>query len=653
MMPSFCLRGFLVGSLLANLIGCSDPMPSMVIRTQALDLVSCPGWDSKTAQPELLTPSLHQGSDSADKLALCTELGTSQELTLPNDAPSGFLSGAAGVHFLTSRKLSKLGAAPLTIEFSALIDDTLCFKQLINLHPRSPAEVHDTEIPINQWHRIPTSKFAIGPGQTLNLSTRLIGELPAGITTSDVRVGWGELAIQSEASRPRTLASPERPNLILIVMDTQRADRMTPYGYERPTTPQAEQLAARGLVFEEAWSTSSWTWPAATSLLTGLDPSAHGVLGKRTGFVPHQVETLPEVLQQAGFTTAGFSGNPLITQDHNFHQGFEHFWAADSSVKGDQVVPDALMWLNQNREFRFFLYLHLQDPHLPHKTRAEDMLAFTGEAKPKYPPMSMQDRAFAIQFRAEEGTAGLPDAKKLVPAEMQAWFSDAYDACVHTGDHWLGVLLNQLSTWDLDQNTVILFTADHGEELLEHHNLAHGHELWPELMHVPLIIVGPGVPVGRVSTPLSTRLVASTLATLGTAEPLGLEGDPLLIRPDEIPAEPVFFQTQNGYWKGQRDVPLYGVRQGSWVLHWSPEGRPWNRREEVEGGEFRLFDLSQDPSALINLADQEPERVGELLEILQAHIAASATRAPLTQSRAGQATQALLDAIGYGQGGGR
>jgi hypothetical protein len=147
--------------------------------------------------------------------------------------------------------------------------------------------------------------------------------------------------------------------------------------------------------------------------------------------------------------------------------------------------------------------------------------------------------------------------------------------------------------------------------------------------------------------------VANTLATLGTAEPLGLEGDPLLIRPDEIPAEPVFFQTQDGYWKGQRDVPLYGVRRESWVLHWSPEGRPWNSREAVEGGEFRLFDLSQDPKAMVNLAAQEPERVGELLGILQAHIAASAARAPLTQSRAGQATQALLDAIGYGQGGNR
>lgn len=637
--------------LLIGLPSCADPMPHMVIRSQALDLVSNPGWLSGAAKPELLTPSLSQGTDSADKLALCMELGASQELQLPADAPAGYLSGAAGLHFLCARKLSKQDAGPLTVEFSASIDGKVCFQEQISLHPRGPSQVHDTKIPINQWRRIPPSRFALGPGQTLTLGTRLIGALPNGITTSDVRVGWGELAVLAEAKRPRTVASPERPNLILIVMDTQRADRMTPYGYGRPTTPQAERLAARGLVFEEAWSTCSWTWPAATSLLTGLDPNAHGVLGKRTGFVPHQVKTLPEVLQQAGFTTAGFSGNPLITEDHNFHQGFEHFWGTDKSVKSDRVVPDALAWLDKNKGFRFFLYLHLQDPHLPYKTRPADMEAFTGSSKPKFPPMSMQDRAFAIQLRAKEGKNGLPEVEALVPAEMEAWFSDAYDACVHTGDHWLGVLLDQLEAWGLDGNTVILFTADHGEELLDHQNLTHGHDLWPELIHVPLILSGPGVPVGRVATPLSTRLVATTLATLGGAEALGSGGEPLLLNPNDIPNEPVFFQTQDGYWKGQRDVPIYGMRDGAWVLHWCPKGRPWNSREPTEDGEFRLFDLGADPKAMRNLADTQPARVTRMLAILQAHIAESAARAPLTHSRAGEATQALLDAIGYGQGG--
>ena len=224
--------------LLIGLPSCADPMPHMVIRSQALDLVSNPGWLSGAAKPELLTPSLSQGTDSADKLALCMELGASQELQLPADAPAGYLSGAAGLHFLCARKLSKQNAGPLTVEFSASIDGQVHFQEQISLHPRGPSQVHDTKIPINQWRRIPPSRFALGPGQTLTLGTRLIGELPNGITTSDVRVGWGELAVLAEAKRPRTVASPERPNLILIVMDTQRADRMTPYGYGRPTTPR-------------------------------------------------------------------------------------------------------------------------------------------------------------------------------------------------------------------------------------------------------------------------------------------------------------------------------------------------------------------------------------------------------------------------------
>jgi hypothetical protein len=125
----------------------------------------------------------------------------------------------------------------------------------------------------------------------------------------------------------------------------------------------------------------------------------------------------------------------------------------------------------------------------------------------------------------------------------------------------------------------------------------------------------------------------------------------LLLNPNDIPNEPVFFQTQDGYWKGQRDVPIYGVRDGAWVLHWCPKGRPWNSRKPTEEGEFRLFDLGTDPKAMRNLADTQPARVTRMLAILQAHIAESAARAPLTHSRAGEATQALLDAIGYGQGG--
>lgn len=246
---------------------------------------------------------------------------------------------------------------------------------------------------------------------------------------------------------------------------------------------------------------------------------------------------------------------------------------------------------------------------------------------------------------------GYPDSDPLVPADMRAWFSDAYDSCVRTGDHWLGVLLDQLEAWDLDENTVILFTADHGEELLEHHNLTHGHDLWTELMHVPLLVAGPGVPVGRVKTPVSTRLVANTLAALGGAEPLGQGGDPLLVQPDTLVPGPIYFQTQDGYWKGQRDVPIYGVREGDWVLHWCPRGRPWNSKEATDGGEMRLFDLNQDPQEMNNRVADHPKRVAALLALIQGHLARTAAQAPDTQSRAGQATQALLDAIGYGQGG--
>jgi arylsulfatase A-like enzyme len=643
----------LLGLLAACGEGPESPAQVMTVRRPALDLLELEGWRTPSGgRPEVgvITPSLSQGENSADQRALLVGDGAPLEVELPAETPEGVLAGSFGVHFQATRALARAGLSEARVAWSVSVGapgspDARTISGTHAVSARGPSQVHDRTIPMNEWAALDGEGLLAGPGDRVRVEARLLDGAEA---LSEVRMGFGELRLETARQVPRTQASPERPNLVLVVMDTQRADRTTPYGYERPTTPNLERLAARGLVYEQAWSPSSWTWPSTASLLTGLEPGEHGVVDQRTGFLPHALTTVAEALQDAGLTTAAFSGNPLVTEDHNFHQGFEHFRATRTSVKGDRVVPDALAWLEAHRQHRFFMYLHLQDPHLPHDTRPEDMGQFTGSARPLYPPMSMQERAFGLQLRGKEGEEGLPATGAMVPEPMARWFSDAYDACVHTGDHWLGVFLDQLSAWDLDENTVIVFTADHGEELLEHKNLAHGHELWPELLRVPLIVAGPGIEPGRVRTLVSTRRVAHTLTVLGSASPLGTSADGLLIEPSSLEESPVFLQTLNGFWRGKKDVPLLGLRKGRWLLHWAPEGGgPWGG---PDASRVRLFDLEADPGARVDLAGAEPERAEDLRAELERLRAEQRPRATGQGLRAGAGTRAAMEAIGYSGG---
>ncbi|MBL6721241.1 MAG: sulfatase [Planctomycetes bacterium] len=633
--------------------GHEDSQEVMTVRRPAVDLLELDGWRSLSADRAeigVITPSLSQGENSADQRALLVGDGARWEVELPAGTPEGRLVGSFGVHFQATRALARAGLAEARIAWSVTVGapgspDARTVSGTHALSARGPSQVHDRTIPMSEWAALDGDGLPAGPGDRVRVEARVLDGAEA---LGEVRMGFGELRLETARQVARTRASAERPNLVLVVMDTQRADRTTPYGYERPTTPNLERLAARGLVYEQAWSPSSWTWPSTASLLTGLEPGEHGVVDQRTGFLPHALTTVAEALQDAGLTTAAFSGNPLVTEDHNFHQGFEHFRAARTSVKGDRVVPEALAWLEAHRQHRFFLYLHLQDPHLPHDTRPEDLSQFTGSARPLYPPMSMQERAFGLQLRGEEGEEGLPATRAMVPEPMARWFSDAYDACVHTGDHWLGVFLEQLTAWGLDEDTVIVFTADHGEELLEHKNLAHGHELWPELLRVPLIVAGPGIEPGRVRTLVSTRRVAHTLTVLGSASPLGTAADGLLVEPASLAEAPVFLQTLNGFWRGKKDVPLLGLRKERWLLHWAPEGGgPWGGPDAPR---VRLFDLEADPGAHVDLAGAAPERAEALRAELERLRASQRPQAAGQGLRAGAGTRAAMEAIGYSGG---
>ncbi|RIK93023.1 MAG: hypothetical protein DCC71_24205, partial [Proteobacteria bacterium] len=320
-------------------------------------------------------------------------------------------------------------------------------------------------------------------------------------------------------------ASP-RPNLVLVTIDTLRADHLTAYGYARDTAPQLAALAQRGVVFERAISAAPATLLATASLMTGLWPWSHADRGVapppgapylRRGFA-----TLAERLADAGYDTAAFVANPALRAGEGFAQGFAH-WDETAAMTEtgaiDALLPRALAWIETARE-PFFLWVHAMDPHHPY-------------AAPALAPWEDPADARAAAIRAEwaalpvaQQTARMKDVERArdLDAATRAVLVDRYDAEIRHADAGVATLLAALAARGASEaNAWIVVTADHGEEFLDHGRLLHGHTLFDELLHVPLLVLGPGVPAGvRVASQVPVIDVAATLL-----EAAGL-GDPAL-----------------------------------------------------------------------------------------------------------------------------
>lgn len=478
---------------------------------------------------------------------------------------------------------------------------------------------------------------------TLELATRLLDAAGREVVPPDaLRVGFGALRLERHAERTRARSSPTTPNLVFVLLDTLRADRTSLHGYGRATTPELEALAARGTRFDAARSSASWTWPSVATLFTGFLPEEHGVVDAVRSFLPLALETLAEGLQRAGFTTAAFSGSPLIVPEKQFDQGFELFDASREGFlrRAELVVPPALDWLAARRGERFFLYLHLMEPHAPYIPLEEARARFAPAVPRTFDAYEMLAWQWDLRSDGFERD-GRPRTDAIVSAEQRQWASDLYDASVWSADHWLGVVLAQLAALGLDDETIVVVTSDHGEELFEHGLFAHGHSLHRELVHVPLVLAGPGLERGRVvSGPRSCQALGATLLRrLGLELPEAWPTRDLLDEPDG----PLFFSTEQGWWKGRGGNPLYGIALGGRVLHWAPEGRAWGGGPP---GEVALYDLTQDPDEREDLAAERPAEVA-LLQALLEQQRAGQVRAGAALDAPDAATLDMLRDIGY------
>ena len=442
----------------------------------------------------------------------------------------------------------------------------------------------------------------------------LLALVPRGIDAVRERQSAGRLHASEAGTAP--------PNVLLIILDTVRAMSLSLYGYERETTPALTRWAARGVVFEHAVSPAPWTLPSHASLLTGRWPYELGVDWRVA--LDERYPTLAETLRARGYRTAGFMANTTYcSEESGLHRGFEHWeaypvsWAMvvkssslGRAVTGSPMVrnlvgnhqplarrhaPDIsgafLRWLDPGAQ-PFFVALNYLDAHAPY-----------------LPP-----QGFRGKFGPSDGrrNVALTPGWDWTPEEI-AQQRNAYDESIAFLDAELGRLFESLEVRGALRNTLVIVTADHGEEFYEHGVMDHGNTLYYPSVHVPLLIWMPGrVPAERrVATPVSTREVPATILDL-----LGISGHPIpgssLARHWSLPpvaAEPgdtILAEVRYASGLPER----YPVSQGD--LHSAMFG---SVRYLLNGnGSEELYDLSTDPGERHNLiADSSRVRALERL----------------------------------------
>lgn len=637
------MKGALQLSLCLFIAACGDTATSKrVVRVVHTDLLeSDDHYDVTRASPGIevrrmiLTPSLSVFVDGGDLPSLVMPPSAEVKMRIPSAGGPFVLRGAAGIDLKSGKPLTK-DSAPISILFELEVDGERRFESQQRIKPR--AGIKGASDDPMSWVRLGGSDgIELSGGETITLRTDLLTS--SSIPPRELLCGFGGLVLEVVTEREHLSATPETPNIVFVVMDTLRADRTNLDGYELDTTPNLARISEEAIVYENAISTSSWTWPATASFLTGLPPEAHGVLLHRSSWLAHSLETLPEALQERGYTTGGFSANPLVSADKNFAQGFEEYRApATEFVSGDKVLPECFEWIEENKEHRFFLYLHLADPHVPHEPHPEELARLGLKAPEDFPPHGFELAHTALRQQLLLRPFGATQPEKVLPKEHLEWLEKEYDACVATGDRHLGLLLDLLEEEGLMEKTVIAFVGDHGEELLDHGALDHARTLHPELIRVPMLIMGPGITPMKISSQTSTRHMGSTLARIGGAELSAAKDSIDLSRRDHERAPAVFFRTDKGGWGSHPKTTILGVRSEGLSFHWAPQ------TEEEQN--VRLYNLSKDPQEMTNIAALRPLEVERMKALILTHQGSWTPDLPNALEGGARAAE-MLRAVGY------
>jgi arylsulfatase A-like enzyme len=508
-------------------------------------------------------------------------------------------------------------------------------------------------------------------------------------------VGWLLL-------RPAGLESPESdqaavagakaagPNVLLILWDTVRADRMSLYGYSRPTTPYIDAFSQNALVFERAVSPGIWTVPAHGSLFTGLPVSSHGAHSLWTWLDGHHV-TLAEWLGEHGYDTYLFSANVYVEDKTNLTQGFDtrHYsykepWrgparkvAAKKLIPTDQsteispafqrgasralgwsksvfkdsapVAQRALMrWLSEREgDAPFFAYLNLMEAHSPRTPSLESRESLLSPEQLQLGLETDVSQVTLVDYTFGDTT--------FTTEQLDA-INGVYDASVLDLDKATGALLDALDEQGILDDTIVILTADHGENLGEHGHFEHRLVIYEPLTHVPLLIYYPkAVAAGRVGEEVSTLDLFATVLDI-----LEIKAPPTLMAGDSLlELEPGVAYTEIA---GAEPGWTNKIMQRYPAVDWAKMKRSYRSVNKLgwkfiqaSDGERELYSLDEDPHELDNIVMSSPDRAQELERQLQGHLQGipkydRARRSPddaPVRAKAGSETERQLRQLGY------
>lgn len=416
--------------------------------------------------------------------------------------------------------------------------------------------------------------------------------------------------ILASCSRPKLPPGDGRLNVVLITLDTIRADRLGAYGNTRIETPFTDGLAARGVLFERCIAPAPLTLPSHTSIFSGTYPIYHGVRDNGDFTVPADLTTMAQLFHEKGYRTGAFVGAFVLSARWGLNRGFDTYTEptgasaaevlsmGDVRRRGEAVVEDALVWLRQPSSSPFFAWIHLYDPHLP------------------YDP---------------------------VPPFRERYPEDPYQAQVAYSDAQLGRVGAYLDSTGLANRTMVIFAGDHGEGLGDHEEIDHGLFVYQTTVRVPLIITHPALRSGGIRRPEVVSLVdvlPTVMDAIGLRRPGEVQGQslwPLLGGEGTFRERPVYAETQ------------YPRLHFGWSALSSLQER---HLQFIGSSEPELYELAKDPGQKRNLLEAKPERLAEMKRRL-GDLEASLGRNAKTASQAPDAeTIAKLRSLGYLAGAG-
>ncbi len=401
----------------------------------------------------------------------------------------------------------------------------------------------------------------------------------------------------------RSTSAPRHPNVLLIVADALRADHLSAYGYPRPTSPNFDALAATGVLYLQAHTTTSWTNPSVASLFTGQRPRV--LRAGAPEYIAADATTLAEAFHTAGYRTGAMVGNLFLAPEAGFAQGFDDYVPAAPWMRGPtEVVKQpaerlnalARAWLHTapaGDARPWFLYVHYMDPHWPYEPPPETAQPFWRSADT---PMATAMRPLNKKLREHDSDLTAREIEQSI---------DLYDGAIAHFDAHVAALLAELKQSGQLANTIVCITADHGEEFGDHGGFRHARTLYEEMLHVPLLIIGAGA-VARVDRLVQTTQIGRTLLDAAGVPAAGFAG-------------------------GSLDAEHAADSDGAWLAELAPWAGAIHQQALLRGSDKLivtadaqrlLFNLREDPGERQNRSAEHPELVvqlGELLGQVAAH----------------------------------